>query len=84
MLMSSAGQRLLHLVYFDGHTTRPITCNDRLGSYHYVKEGRGEALDPFQNECSGTGQAHTVSGSRDRETEEDWRANVSPMKDVKE
>ena len=56
-----------------GHTTRPITCKDRLGSYHYVKEGRGEALDPFQNECSGTGQAHTVSGSRDGETEKDWR-----------
>ena len=28
-------------LYFDGNTVRPITCEDRLGSYHYVKEGRG-------------------------------------------
>lgn len=26
---------------FDGHTVRSITCKDRLGSYHYIKKGRG-------------------------------------------
>lgn len=27
-------------LYFDGHTIRPIICEDRLGSYLYVKEER--------------------------------------------
>jgi len=35
---------------FDGHNMRPITCEDRLGSYHYVSK---------DSECSGTCQVHT-------------------------
>lgn len=31
--------------YFGGHTMRPITCEDRLGSYHYVKEGAASVVE---------------------------------------
>ena len=58
-------------VYFYGHTMRPITCEDRLGSY-YVKEGRG---DRRSSQCSGTGQVNSA-------TETDLNASAVHLNDI--
>lgn len=43
-------------LYFEMETMQPVTCKDRLGSYYYVKKGRGA-------DNSGTGQVHREAGS---------------------
>lgn len=49
-------------VYFDGHTMLPVKYKNRLGSYHYVKEGIG--ADAPKTGCSGTEQARRYSERR--------------------
>lgn len=38
----------------------PITCKDRLGSYHYVRKEGGRCSEGSR--CFGTGQVHKEAG----------------------
>lgn len=40
---------------------QPITWEDRLGPYHYVKEGREAETHYDDSECTGTGQVQRAT-----------------------